>query len=126
MAQPEVDTIYDGTVKSLQVFGAFVEILPGKEGLLHVSEIDWKPVKDVESVLQAGDKIQVKLLEIEKTGKLRLSRRALLPKPDDYVEPPARPKPERRSSGGRSSGGRSGSGRGGERRSSDRGRDRRR
>ena len=119
VTQPEVDTIYDGTVKSLQVFGAFVEILPGKEGLLHISEIDWKPVKDVESVLQAGEKIQVKLLEIEKTGKLRLSRRALLPKPDDYVEPPARPKPERRSSGGRS----------GDRRSSDRGgrgRDRRR
>jgi polyribonucleotide nucleotidyltransferase len=111
--QPEVDKVYDGVIKSIQIFGAFVEILPGKEGLLHVSEIDWNPVRNVEDVLHAGDAIQVKLLEIESTGKLRLSRRALLPKPEGYVE-----RPERRSSGGRSLGGRSSDGRSSDRRSS--------
>ena len=88
--KPELDTVYDGLVKSIQVFGAFVEILPGKEGLLHVSEIDWTPVKNVEDVLKAGDHVQVKLIAFEDNGKLRLSRRALFPKPEGYVEPPAR------------------------------------
>ena len=64
-------------------YGAFVEFLPGKDGLLHVSEIDYKRIEKVEDVLKEGDKIQVKLLEIDKkTGKLRLSRKALLPKPE--------------------------------------------
>ncbi|MCL2510417.1 MAG: polyribonucleotide nucleotidyltransferase [Bacteroidales bacterium] len=103
VAKPEVDAIYDGTIKSIQVFGAFVEILPGKEGLLHVSEIAWESVKNVEDVLTLGDPIQVKLLGIEDNGKLRLSRRALLPKPEGYVErerPERKPSPERRHGSG--------------------------
>jgi polyribonucleotide nucleotidyltransferase len=82
-AQPEVNEVYLGKVKNITAFGAFIEILPGKEGLLHISEIDWKHVKDVESVLKTGDKVKVKLLEIDKrTGKLKLSRKVLLPKPE--------------------------------------------
>lgn len=83
VAKPEEGAIYDGVVKSIMPFGAFVEILPGKDGLLHVSEIDYKRVEKVEDVLKEGDHVQVKLLEIDKkTGKLRLSRKALLPKPE--------------------------------------------
>lgn len=82
VAVPEVGEIYTGKVKSIQPFGAFVEILPGKDGLLHVSEIDWKRVDDVSKVYQLGDIVEVKLLEIDKQGKLRLSRKALLPKPE--------------------------------------------
>ena len=82
-SKPEEGEIYDGIVKSIMPFGAFVEIMPGKDGLLHVSEIDYKRIEKVEDVLKEGDKIQVKLLEIDKkTGKLRLSRKALLPKPE--------------------------------------------
>ncbi|MDP4290935.1 MAG: polyribonucleotide nucleotidyltransferase [Bacteroidota bacterium] len=82
VAIPEIGEVYHGTVKNITTFGAFVEILPGKDGLLHISEIDWTRVKDVESVLKVGDKIDVKLIEIDsKTGKLKLSRKALLPKP---------------------------------------------
>ena len=92
VAKPEVGEIYDGVVKSIVPFGAFVEILPGKDGLLHVSELDYARVENVEDVLKEGDKIQVKLLEIDaKTGKLRLSRKVLLPKPEGYVERPERP-----------------------------------
>jgi polyribonucleotide nucleotidyltransferase len=80
---PEVGEIYEGTVKSVVNFGAFVEILPGKEGLLHISEIDWKRINNVESVLKEGDTVKVKLLDIDKkTGNLKLSRKALLPKPE--------------------------------------------
>ena len=83
VARPEEGEVYEGTVKSIMPFGAFVEILPGKDGLLHVSEIDYKRIEKVEDVLKEGDKIQVKLLEIDKkTGKLRLSRKALLPNPE--------------------------------------------
>ncbi len=82
VAVPEVGTVYDGTVKNITSFGAFVEILPGKEGLLHVSEIDWKRVEDVSEVLKTGDAIQVKLLDVDKSGKLKLSRKALLPRPE--------------------------------------------
>lgn len=100
VAKPEEGATYEGTVKSIMPFGAFVEIMPGKDGLLHVSEIDYKRVENVEDVLKEGDKIQVKLLEIDpKTGKLRLSRKALLPKPEGYVERPERP--ERRDRGDR-------------------------
>lgn len=82
-SKPEEGEIYDGVVKSIMPFGAFIEILPGKDGLLHISEIDYKRIEKVEDVLKEGDKIQVKLLEIDKkTGKLRLSRKALLPKPE--------------------------------------------
>ncbi|MGM0530701.1 MAG: S1 RNA-binding domain-containing protein, partial [Bacteroidota bacterium] len=79
---PEVGKIYNGIVKSIVSFGAFIEILPGKEGLLHISEIDWKRIESVESVLEEGQEIQVKLIDIDKqTGNLRLSRKALIPKP---------------------------------------------
>jgi polyribonucleotide nucleotidyltransferase len=99
---PEPGTVYKGKVRAIHSYGAFVEILPGKDGLLHISEIDWKRLNNVEEVLKEGDEVEVKLLEIEeKTGKLRLSRRALLPKPEGYVEP-EHPTGERRErSGGR-------------------------
>lgn len=81
-AVPEVGEIYTGKVKSIQPFGAFVEILPGKDGLLHISEIDWKRLETVESVLNIGDMVEVKLIEVDsKTGKMRLSRKVLLPRP---------------------------------------------
>jgi polyribonucleotide nucleotidyltransferase len=80
---PEEGEIYTGKVKSIMPFGAFVEIVPGKDGLLHISEIDWKRVEKVEDVLKEGDIIEVKLIEVDKkTGKLKLSRKALLPKPE--------------------------------------------
>ena len=83
VAKPEVGEIYQGKVKNIAAFGAFVEILPGKEGLLHISEIDHKRIENVEDVLKAGQEIEVKLIEIDvKTGKLRLSRKALLPRPE--------------------------------------------
>ena len=92
---PEVGTIYKGKVVSILEFGAFVEILPGKEGLLHISELDWKKVEKTEDVLNVGDEVEVKLLEIDsKTGKMRLSRKVLLEKPEGYVEPVRRPRPE--------------------------------
>jgi polyribonucleotide nucleotidyltransferase len=83
VAVPEVGEVYHGTVKTITAFGAFVEILPGKDGLLHISEIEWSRLKDVESVLKVGDKIDVKLIEVDpKTGKLKLSRKVLLPRPE--------------------------------------------
>ncbi len=79
---PEVGQVYKGKVKTIVQFGAFVEILPNKDGLLHISEIDWKKVKTVDEVLKEGDEIEVKLIDIDpKTGKLKLSRKALLPRP---------------------------------------------
>ncbi len=82
-AVPEVGSIYDGTVKSIQTYGAFVEFLPGKDALLHISEVDWKRLDSLSGVLKEGDKIQVKLIGVdEKTGKFKLSRKALLPKPE--------------------------------------------
>ena len=83
VAIPEIGEVYRGTVKNITAFGAFVEILPGKDGLLHISEIDWTRLKDVESVLKVGDVIDVKLIEVDsKTGKLKLSRKVLLPRPE--------------------------------------------
>ena len=78
-------------------YGCFVEIMPGKDGLLHISEIDWKRLETVEEAgLKEGDKITVKLLEIDpKTGKYKLSHRVLIPKPEGYVERERRPRPER-------------------------------
>ncbi len=97
-AVPEAGKVYHGKVVSLQDFGAFIEILPGKEGLLHVSEIAWTKTENVEDVLKVGDEIDVKLLEYdEKSGKMRLSMRALTEKPEGYVEP----KRERREGGRR-------------------------
>jgi polyribonucleotide nucleotidyltransferase len=82
-ATPEVGEVYTGKVKSIMPFGAFVEIIPGKDGLLHISEIDWKRIAKVEDVLKEGDIIDVKLIEVDsKTGKLKLSRKALLPRPE--------------------------------------------
>ena len=92
-AVPEVGKVYHGKVVSILEFGAFVEILPGKEGLLHVSEIAWNKTDRVEDVLNVGDEVDVKLLEIDsKTGKMRLSMRALTEKPEGYVEPTRRPR----------------------------------
>ena len=92
-AVPEVGTVYHGKVVSILDFGAFVEILPGKEGLLHVSEIAWEKTENVADVLKVGDEVDVKLLEIdEKSGKMRLSMRVLQDKPEGYVEPERRPR----------------------------------
>ena len=94
---PEVGNVYHGKVVSILEFGAFVEILPGKEGLLHISELDYKKIDKVEDVLKVGDEVDVKLLEIDaKSGKMRLSRRALMEKPEGWVEPERRPRPEGR------------------------------
>ncbi len=84
-SKPEVGEIYEGKVKTIMPFGAFVEIMPGKDGLLHISEIDWKRYETMEGIFQVGDEVRVKLLEVDKQGKLKLSRKALLPRP---------PKPE--------------------------------
>ena len=98
VAVPEIGEIYTGKVKSVVSFGAFIEILPGKEALLHVSEMDWERVESAEEFTKAGDMMEVKLIGVdEKTGKLKLSRRALLPKPEGYVErPPRTDRPQHR------------------------------
>jgi len=92
VAVPEVGEVYEGTVRSIMPYGCFVEIMPGKDGLLHISEIDWKRLETVEEAgIKEGDKLTVKLLEIDpKTGKYKLSHRVLIPKPEGYVERPAR------------------------------------
>ena len=91
---PEVGEVYTGKVVSILEFGAFVEILPGKEGLLHVSELDWHKIDKVEDVVKVGEMVTVKLLEIDvKSGKMRLSRKALIEKPEGYVEPERKPRP---------------------------------
>ena len=104
VAIPEVGEVYDGVVRSIMPYGCFVEIMPGKDGLLHISEIDWKRLETVEEAgIKEGDHIQVKLLEIDpKTGKYKLSHRVLIEKPEGYQERPARrdrgdrrPRPER-------------------------------
>ena len=97
VAVPEVGEVYEGTVRSIMPYGCFVEIMPGKDGLLHISEIDWKRLETVEEAgLKEGDKITVKLLEIDpKTGKYKLSHRVLIPKPEGYVERERRPRGER-------------------------------
>jgi polyribonucleotide nucleotidyltransferase len=81
-ARPEVGEVYEGKVKSIMPFGAFVEIMPGKDGLLHISEIDHKRFETMEGIFKVGDEVRVKLLDIDKQGKLKLSRKALLPKPE--------------------------------------------
>ncbi len=83
VAVPEVGEVYKGKVKSIVPFGAFVEILPGKDGLLHISEIEWKRLEKVEDVLKEGDEVEVKLIEVDqRSGKLKLSRKVLLPRPE--------------------------------------------
>ena len=98
VAIPEVGEVYEGTVRSIMPYGCFVEFMPGKDGLLHISEIDWKRLETVEEAgIKEGDKIRVKLLEIDpKTGKFKLSHRVLIEKPEGYQERPARrERPER-------------------------------
>ena len=97
VAVPEVGEVYEGTVRSIMPYGCFVEILPGKDGLLHISEIDWKRLETVEEAgIKEGDKIKVKLMEIDpKTGKYKLSHRVLMEKPEGYVERERRPRGER-------------------------------
>ena len=96
-AVPEIGEVYEGTVRSIMPYGCFVEILPGKDGLLHISEIDWKRLETVEEAgIKEGDKIQVKLIDIDqKTGKCKLSHRVLIEKPEGYQERERRPRPER-------------------------------
>jgi polyribonucleotide nucleotidyltransferase len=98
VAIPEVGEVYEGTVRSIMPYGCFVEFMPGKDGLLHISEIDWKRLETVEEAgIKEGDKITVKLLEIDpKTGKFKLSHRVLIEKPEGYQERPARDRGERR------------------------------
>ncbi len=97
VAQPEVGETYKGKIRSIVSFGAFVEILPGKDALLHISEIDYKRFETMEETgLKEGDEIEVKLIGVDaKTGKLKLSHKVLLPKPEGYVERERRPRPER-------------------------------
>ena len=103
VATPEVGEVYKGTVSSVMPYGCFVQFMPGKDGLLHISEIDWKRFATIEETgLKEGDTIDVKLIEIDpKTGKFSLSHKALLPKPEGYVEPERRPRRERRDDGER-------------------------
>lgn len=87
---PEVGEVYEGKVKSIMPFGAFVEILPGKDGLLHISEIDWKRYETMDGVMEVGEVVKVKLIDIDKkTGKLKLSRKVLIPRPEKNTEAPA-------------------------------------
>jgi polyribonucleotide nucleotidyltransferase len=81
-SKPEVGEIYEGKVKSIMPFGAFVEIMPGKDGLLHISEIDHKRIETMDGIFEVGDEVRVKLLDVDKQGKLKLSRKVLLPKPE--------------------------------------------
>jgi polyribonucleotide nucleotidyltransferase len=109
VAVPEVGKVYHGKVKTITQFGAFVEILPNKDGLLHISEMDWKKVGSVDELFKEGDEVDVQLIEVDpKTGKLRLSRKPLIPKPEGYVEPPKREHSERREYKGNRDGNRGG------------------
>jgi polyribonucleotide nucleotidyltransferase len=97
VAIPEIGATYEGTVKSIMPFGAFVEFMPGKQGLLHISEVSWKRLDTLDGVLKEGDSVKIQLTGTDpKTGKLRLSRKVLMPKPEGYVEQPPR---ERREGG---------------------------
>jgi polyribonucleotide nucleotidyltransferase len=89
---PEIGKIYRGKIKSILQFGAFIEVMPGKDGLLHISEVDWKHLQSLDGILKEGDELEVKLIDIDKkTGKMKLSRKVLLPKPEGYVERTERP-----------------------------------
>ncbi|RNL52270.1 polyribonucleotide nucleotidyltransferase [Pedobacter jejuensis] len=89
VAKPEIGEVYQGKVKSIMPFGAFVEVMPGKDGLLHISEISWERLETMDGVLKEGDKIEVKLLDIDKQGKMKLSRKVLLPRPEKPTAPQA-------------------------------------
>ncbi len=92
-AKPEVGATYEGKVKSIMPFGAFVEIMPGKDGLLHISEIDWKRFETMDGIFKEGDEVTVKLLEVDKQGKMKLSRKALLPRPPREDKPKQEERP---------------------------------
>jgi polyribonucleotide nucleotidyltransferase len=113
-AEPEVGAIYEGEVRSILPFGAFVQIMPGRDGLLHISEIAWRRLERVEDELQMGDVVKVKVLEVNGDGKVRLSRKVLLDKPEGYVEEERHERP-RREGGDRGDRGGRGGGRGRER-----------
>ncbi len=103
VAVPEIGETYDSVVKSVMPYGAFVEFMPGKQGLLHISEVSWKRLDNLDGVLNEGDNIKIKLVGLDpKTGKFRLSRKVLMEKPEGYVEQPERPeRPERSDRGDR-------------------------
>jgi len=106
VAIPEIGATYEGTVKSIMPFGAFVEFMPGKQGLLHISEVSWKRLDTLDGVLKEGDKVKIQLVGTDpKTGKLRLSRKVLMPKPEGYVEPEKRERSEGGDRGERRGGG---------------------
>ena len=112
ITDPEVGTEYVGKIKSIVDFGAFVEILPGKEGLLHISEISWERLESMADVFEEGEEVKVKLIELdERNGKLRLSRKVLLEKPEGYVERPPRERRDNNRNGGDRRGGRDNRGR---------------
>jgi polyribonucleotide nucleotidyltransferase len=90
--EPEVGMEFDGTVTRMMTFGAFVEFVPGREGLVHISELEWHRVDKVEDVVKTGDPIRVKLIKVDDQGRLDFSRKALLEKPEGYVERPKRPR----------------------------------
>jgi len=100
LEEPELDRVYEGKVRRIADFGAFIEIIPGTDGLLHISEIDYTRTEKVEDVFKLGDMVQVKVIEIDPMGKVRLSRKALLPRPEGYVDPPKREGSDRPRSGG--------------------------
>lgn len=119
VAIPEIGETYEGTVKSIVPFGAFIEFMPGKQGLLHISEVSWKRLDSLEGVMKEGDTVKIKLVGTDpKTGKLRLSRKVLMPKPEGYVEPEKKEGGERRErrEGGDRGDRRGGNDRGGDRR----------
>jgi polyribonucleotide nucleotidyltransferase len=109
-AEPEVGAIYEGEVRSILPFGAFVQIMPGRDGLLHISEIAHRRLERVEDELQVGDMVKVKVLEVNGDGKVRLSRKILIEKPEGYVEEERHERP-RREGGDQHRGGRGGRGR---------------
>ena len=90
--EPEVGMEFDSKVSRIMSFGAFVEFAPGREGMVHISELEWRRVEKVEDVLKKGDKVRVKLIKIDDQGRLDFSRKALLEKPEGYVERPKKPR----------------------------------
>ena len=94
--EPEVGMEFDATVTRIMSFGAFVEFAPGREGMVHISELEWRRVEKVEDVLNKGDEVRVKLIKIDDQGRLDFSRKALIEKPEGYVEKPRRPRRDNR------------------------------
>ena len=102
LSHVEIGEIYEGKVKTIMPYGAFVEVLPGIDGLLHVSELEWKRVDKVEDILKEGEKVKFKVVGRDpKTGKIKLSRKAILDKPEGFVEPAERPRRDRGDRGDR-------------------------